>query len=98
MICPVPTRVSAVLMLTAAVCVTRVAWGVAQAPQPPAEKVFKNIQVLKGLEPYAHYLPSDGSTWESVVVNGVHWTSSGGIYGTLNGCFEAGDTELRAYV
>jgi hypothetical protein len=59
-----------------------------------------NLGVLpvESLQPYAQYKPEQGSTWESVVVNGVHWTTSGGIYGALNGCFTAGDSELRAYV
>ncbi len=56
------------------------------------------VPVIDSLTPYGQYLPSDGSTWESVVVNGVHWTTSGGIYATLNGCFAAPDEELRAYV
>lgn len=49
-------------------------------------------------DPYVQYLANAGSTWESVVVNGIHWTTSCGIYGTLNGCFAAGDPALRAYV
>jgi hypothetical protein len=38
-----------VVMWAAVLCLTRVAWGAAQAgPQPPAEQVFKDIQVMRG--------------------------------------------------
>jgi hypothetical protein len=64
----------------------------------PAYNVGLLEPLVDPIQPFAQYLPTQGSTWESVVVNGVHWTTSGGIYGTLNGCFQAPDPELRAYV
>lgn len=64
----------------------------------PAYNIGLLEPVVETLQPFGQYLPSEGSTWESVVVNGVHWTTSGGIYATLNGCFAAPDPDLRAYV
>jgi photosynthetic reaction center cytochrome c subunit len=65
-------RVWGVLVLTTAVCLTHVALGAAQAAQPaaqlPAEKVFKNIQVLKGV-PVDEFLGSMGFISNALAVN-----------------------------
>ena len=74
----VPNRTWSVLVVTAAICLTRVALGAAQGtpqpaapagpPQPPAEKVFKNIQVLKGV-PVDEFLGSMGFISNALAVN-----------------------------
>ena len=73
----VPHRTWSVLVVTAAICLTRVALGAAQgtppaAPagpqQPPAERVFKNIQVLKGV-PVDEFLGSMGFISNALAVN-----------------------------
>ena len=58
-----------VFMATAALCLAGSAWTAAQAPpQPPAEKVFKNIQVLKGV-PVDEFLGSMGFISNALAVN-----------------------------
>ncbi len=58
-----------VFMATAALCLGGSAWTAAQAPpQPPAEKVFKNIQVLKGV-PVDEFLGSMGFISNALAVN-----------------------------
>lgn len=65
----------------------------------PAYNIGPLVEPLGGgIAPFAQYLPAAGSAWESVIVNGVHWTTAGGIYGTLDGCHDPTDKGLRAYV
>jgi hypothetical protein len=65
-------RTWSVLVLTAAICLTRVLFGAAQnaaqPAQPPAEKVFKNIQVMKGV-PVDEFLGSMGFISNALAVN-----------------------------
>jgi outer membrane lipoprotein-sorting protein len=69
-------RAWGLLVLTTAVWLTHVAFGAAQAPQPPAqsaaqlpaEKVFKNIQVMKGV-PVDEFLGSMGFISNALAVN-----------------------------
>lgn len=65
----------------------------------PAYNIQPLAPVLGAIEPFGQYKPETGSTWESIVINGVHWTTAGGgIYGTLDGCMDPTDTTLDAYV
>jgi outer membrane lipoprotein-sorting protein len=57
------------VVATAALCLGAAAWTAAQAPpQPPAEKVFKNIQVMKGV-PVDEFLGSMGFISNAMAVN-----------------------------
>ncbi|MBW3582250.1 MAG: hypothetical protein KY455_04030 [Euryarchaeota archaeon] len=65
----------------------------------PAYNLGALSPVIGGMEPFAQYLPNDStSTWETIIVNGVHYTTAGGIRVALNGCLDAGEKEARAYV
>ena len=61
-------RAWGVLVLTAALSLGYTGLGTAQAPQPPAEKVFKNIQVMKGV-PVDEFLGSMGFISNALAVN-----------------------------
>lgn len=62
-------RGTGVFVVTAALWLAGAAWTAAQAPaQPPAEKLFKNIQVLKGV-PVDEFLGSMGFISNALAVN-----------------------------
>jgi len=62
-------RRTGVFVVTAALWLAGAAWTAAQAPaQPPAEKIFKNIQVLKGV-PVDEFLGSMGFISNALAVN-----------------------------
>jgi hypothetical protein len=78
-----PNRAWSVLLATAALCFSFVSWGAAQgAVQPPAEKVFKDIQVMKGV-PVDEFLGSMGYISNALAVNCTycHLGDGGGGWG-----------------
>lgn len=78
-----PNRAWTVLLATAVLCFSFVSWGAAQgAAQPPAEKVFKDIQVMKGV-PVDEFLGSMGYISNALAVNCTycHLGDGGGGWG-----------------
>jgi hypothetical protein len=79
---PMHRRVSLVV-LTASMCLAGMAWVAAQAPpQPAAEAVFKDIQVMKGV-PVDEFLGSMGFISNALAVNCTycHLGDGGGGWG-----------------